>query len=90
MPATATRITTRVTPETQALLSRAAALSGTSSINAFVLSAAIEKATHIMEQEASMRLSREDARRFVEALDVPSAPNSKLSAAFRAYPDQTL
>ena len=90
MPATATRITTRVTSETQALLSRAAALSGTSSINAFVLSAAIEKATHIMRQEATMRLSREDARHFVEALDAPPSSNSKLAAAFSAYSEQTL
>ena len=41
------RITARVDPDTQALLSEAAALSGISSINSFVLSAAIEKAKGI-------------------------------------------
>jgi len=55
--------------DTQALLSKAAALMGVSSINSFVLSAAIEKATSIMEREETLQLSKEDAQLFVKALD---------------------
>lgn len=79
------RITARVSADTQALLSKAAALTGISSINSFVLSAAIEKATKIMEREAVLTLSKRDALLFVEALDAPAIANKKLSEAFESY-----
>lgn len=87
---TSPRITARVTPEVQALLSKAAALMGVSSINSFVLSSAIEKAQSIMEREESLKLSSQDALLFVEALDNPATVNPKLSKAFRDYEKQTL
>ena len=79
------RITARVSVDTQALLSKAAALTGISSINSFVLSAAIEKATKIMEREETLTLSKQDALLFVEALDAPAVPNKKLSEAFESH-----
>ena len=45
------RITARVDVDTQYLLTKAAAIAGMPSINAFVLSAAIEKAKQVIERE---------------------------------------
>jgi uncharacterized protein (DUF1778 family) len=42
-------------------LNKAAALSGVKSINAFVVSAAVEKARTIIAQEERLRLSEEEA-----------------------------
>lgn len=82
---TSPRITARVSEDTQILLSKAAAFTGISSINSFVLSAAIEKATKIMEREETLELSKQDALHFVEALDKPAQSNKKLSEAFESY-----
>jgi len=83
------RITARVSVDTQELLSKAAALMGVSSINSFVLSAAIEKATKIMEREEILNLSKQDAKLFVEALDKPAVTNANLTEAFKAYEKKT-
>ena len=79
------RITARVDTDIQKLLSQAAALAGMSSINSFVLSAAIEKAKKIIEQERSLKLSQRDALMLVEALDAPAKPNARLQQASRRY-----
>ena len=79
------RITARVDQETQALLSEAAALNGTKSINAFVLGAAVEKAKQIMEQERSLRLSKRDASMLVDALDAAPTPHCRLREAAERY-----
>jgi uncharacterized protein (DUF1778 family) len=55
------RITARIDKEIQELLNKAAALSGIKSINAFVVSAAVEKARTIIAQEERLRLSEEEA-----------------------------
>ena len=60
-----------------------------SSINSFVLSAAIEKAKTIMERERSLRLSERDAQQLVDALDAPAKPNRRLQHAAERYPDKT-
>ena len=83
------RITARVSPDMQALLSKAAALSGISSINSFVLSAAIEKAGKILEAEEMMQLNRQDTLLFIEALEKPGEAHAKLSEAFEAYEKKT-
>ena len=48
------RVTARIDLNTQDLLARAAAISGISSINSFVLNAAVEKAKQIIEREQSL------------------------------------
>ena len=63
------RITARVDIATQELLSQASAIAGMSSINSFVLSAAIEKARTIIEREQSLKLSQRDAIILVDAID---------------------
>ena len=85
MATTSPRITTRVDLDTQNLLTKAAAIAGMSSINSFVLSAAVEKAKQIIEREQALKLSERDAVLLFEALDNPEEPNQKLSAAFKKY-----
>jgi uncharacterized protein (DUF1778 family) len=85
MTTSSPRITARVTAETQELLSQAAALSGISSINSFVLSAAIEKANKIMDREETLKLSKRDALLLMDALDSPTKRNQKLAEALNAY-----
>lgn len=79
------RITTRVDEDTQQLLSQAAALSGVSSINSFVLSAAIEKAKKIMDRERSLKLGKQDALLLVNALDETENVNTRLKKAAERY-----
>ncbi|MES9855874.1 MAG: DUF1778 domain-containing protein [Sedimenticola sp.] len=79
------RITARVDKETQELLSQAAAVSGVSSINSFVLSAAIEKAKSIMDRERSLKLSKSDAMLLISALDKSGEVNSRLQQAADRY-----
>ncbi|MCE7566910.1 DUF1778 domain-containing protein [Aliivibrio fischeri] len=83
------RITARVDIDTQELLSQAAAIAGMSSINSFVLSAAVEKAKTIMERERALQLSQQDAMTLMTALDQPGKPNSNLQKAASRYMDKT-
>lgn len=85
MTATLPRITARVDVDTQELLSKAAAISGVSSINSFVLNAAVEKAKQVIERDQALKLSERDAMLLVEALDKPATANTNLKAAFVRY-----
>ena len=85
MAAALPRITARVDMDTQELLSQASAIAGMSSINSFVLSAAIEKARKIIEQEQSLKLSQRDAILLVDALDAVSDSNIRLKQAAMNY-----
>lgn len=85
MVTTLHRITARVDIETQNLLTKATAISGMSSINSFVLSAAIEKAKKVIEHEQTLKQSQVDATLLTNALDRPALQNSKLKAAATRY-----
>ncbi|HIF9167448.1 TPA: DUF1778 domain-containing protein [Photobacterium damselae] len=89
MATTLPRITARVDVDTQDLLTKAAAISGMSSINSFVLSAAIEKAKKVIEREQALKLSQADAMLLMDALDRPAVQNSKLKAAAKRYGNKT-
>ena len=89
MAATLPRITARVDVDTQDLLTKAAALAGMSSINSFVLSAAIEKAKQVIEREESLKLSQADAMLLMEALNRPATANVRLKAAASCYESKT-
>jgi len=88
MAAALPRITARVDIDTQELLSQAAAIAGMSSINSFVLSAAVEKAKKIMERERSLQLSQQDVMTLMNALDQPAKSNNKLQQAASRYMDK--
>lgn len=83
------RITARVDSEIQDLLSHATALAGMSSINSFVLSAAVEKAKQIIAQDQVLKLSQHDAMLLIEALDQPPRVHDKLQTAASRYDTQT-
>ena len=83
------RITARVDANTQDLLTKTAAIAGMSSINSFVLSAAIEKAKQVIEREQSLKLSQTDALLLMEALDHSPTINSKLKTASKCYKTKT-
>ncbi|WFE69230.1 DUF1778 domain-containing protein [Thiomicrospira sp. R3] len=89
MATTLPRITARVDIDTQNLLTKAAALAGMSSINSFVLNAAIEKAKQIIEHEQTLKLSQADAILLMEALDKPAALNTKLKMVAEGYERKT-
>ena len=89
MATTLPRITARVDAETQDLLTRAAALAGMSSLNSFVLNAAIEKAKQVIEREQVLKLSRADAELLMDALDNPATVNAKLKSAAERYENKT-
>lgn len=85
MPTSLPRITARIDTDTKELLAQAAAIIGVSSINSFVLSAAIEKARQIMDRERSLKLSQQDAMLLVQALDEEVKPNPRLKQAAQRY-----
>ncbi len=87
MLASQPRITARVDEETKTLLMEAARLSGNSSINSFVVSAAVEKAKKIISEEKFLRLSTDDSKLFWEALD-KEEENPRLKKAYRKYADR--
>jgi len=89
MAASLPRITARVDIDTQYLLSKATALAGMSSINSFVLSAAVEKAKQVIEREQVLKLSQHDAIMLMEALDKPATANAKLKMAASRYQSKT-
>lgn len=90
MTTTQQLIAVQVDIDTQDLLTKAAALAGISSINSFVLNAAIEKAQQILDREQALKLSQCDAMMFIEALDQPAKTHNKLKAAAFRYKDKTL
>ncbi|EKG0020483.1 DUF1778 domain-containing protein [Vibrio cholerae] len=89
MATTLPRITARVDVDTQDLLTKAAALAGMSSINSFVLNAAIEKAKQVIEREQALKLNQADAVLLMEALDNPAVVNAKLKLASERYESKT-
>ena len=89
MTTTAPRITARIKQETQAMLLKAAAISGISSINSFVLNAAIEKAQKIIDNNAVLKLNEQDSLMLVTALDKPAQMHKKLQKAAKEYKNLT-
>jgi uncharacterized protein (DUF1778 family) len=83
--ATLPRITARVDFDTQSLLLQAAAITGMTSMNAFVLNAAIEKAKAILLQEQSLTLTLSDAQTLINALDATPKVHPRLHLAAERY-----
>ncbi|KAE9527959.1 MULTISPECIES: DUF1778 domain-containing protein [Testudinibacter] len=86
MHTTATpRITARIDQDTQSLLLQAAKLAGITSINSFVVNAAVEKAKEILQAENLIKLNRESSLKLLSALDNPDMENQKLMQAFEEH-----
>lgn len=58
----------------------AASLVG-ATVNQFVVQSALREAERIIEQERVIRLTADDARQFLDALDNPLPPNDALLSA---------
>lgn len=67
------RIEARTTPDTLAMVGRAAELQGRS-VSAFVIAAAEQAARRTIEDEQIIRLAAADQVRFVAALRTPAPP----------------
>jgi len=76
------RLQIRVGPADKALLERAAAASHLN-VSAFVVQAAASRAEEILAERSSIRLSREAAIAFTEALERPAEVNVRLASALR-------
>ena len=88
MTSTAPRITARIDVQTQDLLKEAAQLAGISSINSFVLQAALKEAKAIIAQEQTIQLNQEASLRLMDALNNPPEPNPKLLQLFQTNFDE--
>ncbi len=78
------RIEARTTPDTLAIVRRAAAIQGRS-VSDFVVSAAETAARATIEEEQIIRLSAADQVRFVEALLNPSNPTPAMQRALERH-----
>src|SRR5579859_7413462 len=76
------RLQIRVGPSDKALLERAAAASHLN-VSAFVVQAAASKAEEVLAERSSIRLSREVALAFSQALERPAEANDRLALALR-------
>lgn len=75
------RIELRTQPEIKSLIERAAELKHTT-ITAYLLNSAVEKARSDVEQANTFVLSETDRERFFSALSNPPAPNEALRSLF--------
>lgn len=89
LPSRNGRITARVPENIFILLNQAAEILG-STINQFLIQAALEKAETIMKQELIINLSKEDTQLFFEILENPPELNKKMQAAINKYKESEL
>ena len=78
------RLEARVSPETKALLQKAADLEGRT-LTDFVVASVQAEAYRVIEQHQTLKLSIEDSEAFVNALLNPPKPNNALKAAALRY-----
>lgn len=80
------RLEARLTPTVYALVQHAATLQGRS-ISDFVVAAAQDAATAVIEQNEVLELSRADQQQFAAALLAPASPTPALDRAAAAHRD---
>ena len=78
------RLEARISPETKALLHKAAALEGRT-LTDFVVASVHAEACRVIEQYQTLQLNLEDSEAFVDALLNPPKPNEALKAAALRY-----
>lgn len=77
---TIARLEARISPETKALLQKAADLEGRT-LTDFVVSTVQAEAHRVIEKHKTLKLSLEDSQDFVATLLDPPSPNEALKAA---------
>lgn len=78
------RITARVSSNVAEILNSAAELTGTT-MNGFVVQAALEKAQKIVDREKRTMITKNDAAMLLNLLDNPPKPNEAMQRAFKIY-----
>lgn len=78
------RLEARISPETKALIQKAADLQG-QTLTDFVVASVQAEAYKVIERHQSLNLSREDSEAFMEALLNPPEPNDALKSAASRY-----
>lgn len=85
---TSQRLTARVNPRVYRTINDAASLVGATA-NQFLVQAALEKATAILEEERIVSLTAADSETFFAALESPPQPNPALKRAFKKHKELT-
>lgn len=83
-PTSMARLEARVSPETKALLQKAADLEGRS-LTDFIVTTAQAEAYRVIERHQTLKLTIEDSEAFIDALLNPPKPNAALQAAALRY-----
>ena len=78
------RIGARVPHEVYETLCRAAELTG-SSVNQFLVQAALKEAQAVIERESRLKLTKRDWACLLDLLDNPPEPNPALRSALQRY-----
>lgn len=78
------RISARVNDSVHDKIHEAAELSG-STLNQFLVAAAIKEAERVIEKERIVRLDAESSRQFLDVLANPPAPSEQLVQFFRDH-----
>lgn len=79
------RLVARITPEDKSLLTRAAALEG-SSLASFVVSHIRDAAQEVIRRHYSIQLNESESRRFVKALfGPPTKPTERFATALKLH-----
>lgn len=78
------RITARVSSAVAETLNEAAGLAGTT-LNSFVIQAALEKAHRVIDREKMIHLTRNDAAMLLDLLENPAPPNAAMKSAFERF-----
>ena len=78
------RITARVSSAVAETLNEAAELAGTT-MNNFVVQAALKEAQRIIDREKAIFVSKNDAAMLLNLLENPPAPNAALTKAFEHF-----
>lgn len=78
------RITIRIPQNVLNKLETAAVIVG-SNLNQFIVQAAVEKATKVMEDDKVIKMSKETSEWFFNLVDNPSPPSISLTNATKSY-----
>ena len=78
------RITARVSSAIAETLNEAVELAGTT-MNNFVVQAALREAQRVIDREKAIYVSRNDAAMLLDLLENPPAPNAALTRAFERF-----
>ena len=84
IPKQIARLEARITPETKALLQKAADLEGRT-LTDFVIASVQAEALRVIERHQTLKLSMSDAESFVDAILNPPQPNNAIKAAAIRY-----